>query len=353
MSALPIGIGLIGTGGISRAHAKAYQQFPDLARIVGVCDISAEQVAKAKDDFGADFATTKVDELLARDDIQAVSVTVPTNLHAGLAVAALKAGKHVLCEKPMAGTAAQAKDMIAAAEQSGKTLMIAMKWRFRPETLAARAAVEQGLLGDIYYAQAVGWQHRGVPGKPSFTRRELAGGGGLMDNGIYNLDTMLYILGHPKPLTVSAQVGNYFGPRGSQNWKVEDFTVEDFGAAFCRLEGGIALLFAHAWAINFRQTSDIQIAGTDGGIEMDLLWGQKSFRITHGSYDELAEVTPDPLPEGNQALGDFGHEVHEFLCAIRDGRPSPVPGDPFYHSNLIFDAAFESARLCREVTIDW
>lgn len=349
----PIGIGIVGSGGVSRAHVGAYRQFPELARIVGVCDINAEAAEKACAEFGAEMWTTRLDELLARDDIEAVSVTVPTNLHSDVTVAALGAGKHVLCEKPMAGTAAQAKAMCAAAQASGKILMIAMKWRFRPETIAAKQAVETGVLGQVYYAQAIGWQHRGVPGKPSFTRKELAWGGGMMDNGIYNLDTVLHILGHPRPLTVSAQVGAWFGPRGSQHWKVEDFTVEDFGAAFCRLEGGITLYFAHSWAINFADWWGIQIAGTDGGIEMDPFPGKRPFVIRHGSYDDVRDVTPDPLPEGNRTHGDFGHEIYEFLTAIRDGRPSPVPGDPFYYSNLIFDAAFESAACGREVTIPW
>jgi len=352
VSKAPLGIGLIGTGNISRTHAKAYQQFPDLATIRAVYDIDADRAKAAAGDFGA-AATDSLDALLARDDIDAVSVTVPTNHHAEAAVAALQAGKHVLCEKPMAATADQAKAMVAAAEASGKTLMIAMKWRWRPETIAAKQAVDDGLLGDIYWAQAIGWQHRGVPGRPSFTRKELAGGGGMMDNGIYNLDTILHILGHPKPLTVSAQVGAWFGPRGSKSWNTEDFTVEDFGAAFCRLEGGICLLFAHAWAINLRQESDIQIAGSDGGLEFDLLWAEKPLRILHGTYDDLQDVTPNPLPEGNRALGDFPHEIREFLTSIVEGRPSPIPGAPFYYSNLIFDAAFESARRGAEVAISW
>ncbi len=353
MSTKPIGIAFIGTGGISRAHVQAYQQFPDLARIVGVCDIDAAAAERAKTEFGAEFATTSMRKLLAHPGIDAVSVTTPTNMHAPAAIAALRAGKHVLCEKPMAATGAQAKAMNKAAAESGKILMIAMKWRFRPETLAARAAVEQGLLGDLYYAQAIGWQQRGVPGRVSFIRKDLAGGGGMMDNGIYNLDTALYILGHPKPLAVSAQVGAWFGPRGSSKWRTEDFTVEDFGAVFCKLEGGITLLFAHAWAINWDQWSAIQIAGSGGGIEMDLLWGSRPLKITHGTYDELKDVTPDPLPAGNKERGDFGHEIYEFLTAIRDGRPSPIPGDPFHHSNLIFDAAVKSAATGREVRIRW
>lgn len=348
-----VGIGIIGTGGISRAHAKAYGTFPDDARIVGVCDVNLEAAEKAKADFGAEFCTSKLDELLACDDIDAVSVTVPTNLHSFVAVPALNAGKHVLCEKPMAGTAEQAKAMCDAAAANGKLLMIAMKWRYRPETIAAKAAVDNGLLGDIYYASAIGWQHRGVPGRPSFTKKELARGGGMMDNGIYNLDTILHVLGHPKPLTVSAQVGAWFGPRGSASWKPEDFSVEDFGAAFVRLEGGIALFFAHAWAINFDQAAGLQVAGSDGGLEFDLLWNSRKLVIRHGDYDNLEDVTPDPLPEGNQALGDFPYEIRQYLTAIQTGAPSPIPGDPFYYSNLIFDAAFESAEQGREVAIPW
>ncbi|NUQ01409.1 MAG: Gfo/Idh/MocA family oxidoreductase [Armatimonadetes bacterium] len=352
MCAQPIGIGFIGTGGISRAHAKAYQQFPELAKIVAVCDVDAARAEQAREEFGASFACTDMAELLARPEVQAVSVTTPTALHAPAAIAALEAGKHVLCEKPMAASAAQAKAMVKAAEQSGKTLMIAMKWRFRPETLAARQAVVDGKLGDIYFARAIGWQHKGVPARPSFTRKELAGGGGMMDNGIYNLDTVLHILGHPRPLAVSAQVGAWIGPRGSKNWQVEDFTVEDFGACFVRLEGGCALFFAHSWHVNLPEDWGIGVTGTTGGLAFDIVMA-KPLKILHGEYDDIQDITPDPMPEGNKTLGDFAYEIREFLTALHEGRPSPVPGDPFYYSNVIFDAAFESARQGREVTIEW
>lgn len=347
-----LGIGIIGAGGISREHARSYLKFGDRCRLVGVCDVVPEAARRAREEWGADFATNSADELLARPDIAAVSVTVPTALHAPLTVAALRAGKHVLCEKPMAASAAQAKAMVAAAEESGRMLMMAMKWRFRPETIAARAAIDAGKLGRIYYAQAIGWQHRGVPGKPSFIRRDLAGGGGLTDNGIYQLDTVLHLMGHPRPLAVSAQVGRYVSAHGSTGWDEADFGVEDFGACFVRLEGGIALFFAHSWAVNFGEDWGMKVAGTDGGVELELAYHSKPFVIRHGTYDQVADITPDPLPAGNTEHGDFGHEVLEFLTAIADGRPSPVPGDPFYYSNLIFDAAFESAQLGREVAIE-
>ena len=164
----------------------------------------------------------------------------------------------------MAVNAQEAYRMATAAEEAGKILMVGMKWRFRPETLAARQAVEAGLIGDIYYAEAIGWQRRGIPGG-TFIKKATAGAGALMDNGVYTLDTVLYIMGHPKPLSVSASAGAYFGKRTDVPWDANEFTVEDFGVGFVRLAGGITLFFGHAWAINFEDYWKMRALGIFSG----------------------------------------------------------------------------------------
>ena len=184
---MSIGIGIIGTGGIARAHAQAYLDMHPEVRLVAVADIDAAKARDAAAQWGVEHVFDDPRDLLALDAIDAVSVCTPTCAHSAPTIAALDAGKHVLVEKPMAATTAEARQMVAAAEQSGKLLMVEMKWRFMPELQAARQAIARGDLGRIYYAEAIGWQHRGIPGG-SFIRRDLAGGGALMDNGVYTLD---------------------------------------------------------------------------------------------------------------------------------------------------------------------
>jgi predicted dehydrogenase len=336
-----LGIGIIGTGGISNSHADGYLRLGDKVKIIAVADIIREKAEAAAKRWGVEHALGDYHKLLEMDEIDAVSVCTYNAAHCQPTVDALKAGKHVLVEKPMAVNAQEAYRMATAAEESGKILMVGMKWRFRPETLAARQAVEDGLIGDIYYAEAIGWQQRGIPGG-TFIKKATAGAGALMDNGVYTLDTVLYIMRHPKPISVSASAGAYFGKRTDVSWDPNDFTVEDFGVCFARLEGGITLFFGHSWAINFEDYWKMRIAGTNGGIELTPL------KIFHGGYRDLKDVTPEKFPEGSI---DIWYEVAKFVDAIREGKPSPVPGDKFLYTNVIFDGLFESARLGHEVQV--
>lgn len=345
---MSIGIGIIGTGGISQAHARAYLDLDPDARLVAVADIDGAKARAAATQWGVDQVFDDYRDLLALDAIDAVSICTPTSAHSAPAIAALDAGKHVLVEKPMAATTAQARQMVAAAARSDKLLMVEMKWRFMPELQAARAAVARGDLGRIYYAEAIGWQHRGIPGG-SFIRRDLAGGGALMDNGVYTLDAALYLLGHPRPLTVSGAAANIFGQSSDGNWDPRDFTVEDFGTAFIRLEGDISLFFAHAWAINFAEQWQVRITGDRGAAELRPFGPAPHLRLSHGGYGDLADTTPPVLPEGST---EVGYAVSRFITAIHKGESSPIPGETFLYTNAIFDALYESGRLGREVVID-
>ncbi len=336
-----LGIGIIGTGGISNAHADGYLKAPKDVKILAVADIIENKARDAAKRWGAKHVFTDYREMLKIEEIDAVSVCTYNVAHCQPTIDSLKAGKHVIVEKPMAVNTQEAYAMVQTAEESGKILMVAMKWRFRPEILAAKRAVDEGLLGKIYYAEAIGWQNRGIPGG-TFIKRDTAGGGGLMDNGVYNLDSILYIMGHPKPLSISGSLGAYFGNRPDVPWKPEEFSVDDYAVSLVRLEGDITLIFGHAWAINFDEYWQMKIAGTEGGFQL------QPFKIVHGGYKDLKDVTPEKLPEGSS---DIDYEIKQFVHAIKENLPSPVPGDKFLYTNIIFDGIYESARLGREVKV--
>lgn len=345
---MSIGIGIIGTGGIAQAHAKAYLELAPAVQLVAVADIDGDKARDAATQWGVEQVFEDYRDLLALDTIDALSVCTPTCAHSAPAIAALDAGKHVLVEKPMAATTTEARKMVAAAERNDRLLMVEMKWRFMPELQAARAAIARGELGRIYYAEAIGWQQRGIPGG-SFIRHDLAGGGALMDNGVYTLDAALYLMGHPRPLTASGTAANIFGQTEEGHWDPQEFTVEDFGTALVRLEGGITLFFAHAWAINFDEQWQIRIAGDQGAAEIRPFGPEPRLRLTHGSYGNLTDTTPSSLPEGST---EVGYAVERFVAALREGSPSPVTGDTFLYTNAIFDALYESSRQNREVSIE-
>ncbi len=345
---MTLGIGIIGTGGISRAHVQGYQNMPDQARIVAVADIDPQRARDAAAEWGVEHVFTDYRDLLALEAVDAVSVCTFNQAHRAPTIAALEAGKHVLVEKPLAATLDDAAAMARAAQGAKGLLMVEMKWRFMPEILAARQAIARGDLGPIYYAEAIGWQHRGIPGR-SFIQRDMAGGGALMDNGVYTLDAALYMLGHPRPLTASGTAANIFGHATDGNWDPALFSVEDFGTAFVRLEGGISLFFAHAWAIDFDEQWQVRLAGRQGAVELRPFGPDAKLRLRQGGYADLADCTPTELPPGST---EVPYAVGQFVEAIQTGAPSPVPADTFLYTNAIFDALYQSSQQGREVAIE-
>jgi predicted dehydrogenase len=347
---MPIGIGIIGTGGISRAHVAAYRQLADQARLVAVADIDLQRAHAAAAEWGVEHAFADYRELLDLKEVEAVSVCTFNQAHCAPTVAALEAGKHVLVEKPMATTTEEAWRMVQAARRNSKLLMVEMKWRFMPQILAARQSIQRGELGRIYYAEAIGWQHRGIPGG-TFIQQETAGGGALMDNGVYTLDAILHLLGHPRPLTVSGTAETTFGRSPGGSWDPQRFSVEDFGIAYVRLEGGITLYFAHSWSINFPEQWQLRVAGEQGSVEIRPFGPEPTLRICQGGYTDLKDVTP---VEAEWPAGSIEVEyaVRQFVEAIRHKRPSPVPGETFLYTNVIFDGIYASSRQGGEVAVE-
>jgi predicted dehydrogenase len=343
-----LGIAIIGAGGISRAHAEGYRALgPERIRIVGVADVVEERAREAARTWGAQHAVGDYRELLRLDSVDAVSVCTFTAAHCQPTLDALAAGKHVLVEKPLAGNADEGRSMAQAARESGKILMVEMKWRFLPQLLAARRFIADGGIGRPYYAEAIGFQHRGIPGR-SFIRKQMAAGGALMDNGVYCLDAVLHLLGHPQPLTVSGTAANVFGHSPDGGWDPEQFDVEDTGSAYVRLAGGTSLYFAQTWAIDFDEQCLIRVAGDGGSVQVRPFGPEPKLRLRSGGYTDLRDVDPGPLPAGEP---EVGYAVGQFVDAIEASRPSPVPADPFYHTNLIFDGLYASSQQGREVTI--
>jgi predicted dehydrogenase len=177
--------------------------------------------------------------LLQLEEIQAVHVCTFNQAHRGPTVEALQAGKHVLVEKPMAATLADATEMVRAARQTGKLLMCALKTRYSDDVIVAKRIIDNGGLGDIYYAETVDNRRRGIPGR-TFVRQETAGLGAVADVGVYSLDTALYLMGHPRPVSVSGITTNVIGKTHAPAigslwpWNSEELEVEEFGAAWIR-----------------------------------------------------------------------------------------------------------------------
>lgn len=270
-------IGIVGCGGIANGkHMPALSRLPDV-KMVAFCDIIEERARKAAAKYGDEnsFVCTDYRELLKDKSIDVVHVLTPNRWHSEITVAALEAGKHVMCEKPMAINSAEAQKMLDAAKRTGKKLTIGYQSRHRADSQYLKAEVEKGTLGDIYYAKATAIRRRAVPTWGVFLDEYAQGGGPLIDIGTHALDLTLWTMDNYKPkycvgttyhaLNKQTEQGNDWG-----NWDTEKFTVEDSAFGFVVMENGATVYLEASWALNTLDTREAvtQLCGTLGGADM-------------------------------------------------------------------------------------
>jgi predicted dehydrogenase len=248
-------VGVVGIGWAGQQHLKAYSNI-DGVEIVAVAGMEADLLAQLKEEYSIPHAFARWEDMIELEGLDAVSVAVPTFLHAPIAIAALERGLHVLSEKPLARNAVEGQQMVDAARKAGRVLDVAFNHRRRGDIQALKEVIDDGTLGRPYYAKASWLRRQGIPMLGSwFTNPELAGGGPLADIGVHVLDYSLHLLGEPKVLAVSASTHSELGPRGlggnaryTASNSSHKFEVEDFASAFIRLEGGGTLILEAGWA---------------------------------------------------------------------------------------------------------
>ncbi|MBO5884061.1 MAG: Gfo/Idh/MocA family oxidoreductase [Clostridia bacterium] len=366
-------IGIIGCGWIANNHMEAYLAQPDVEIVAG-CDLvpgKAEEFFKKYGIEGAktDYASHKEmidDKSLALD---AVSICTYNRQHAAPAIYALDAGINVLLEKPFTVTLDEAVEVMKAEKRSGKVLSIGFQPRMDANMQQIKKIVQSGVLGDIYYIQTGGGRRRGIPAPfgTSFIADETAGIGAVGDIGCYSLDLVLNALGYPKPLTVSGYTSSFFGKDPEYSGYAEDkrkayaekFGVDDFAAAFIRLEGGIVLDFRIAWAMNLDTPGDTIIMGTKGSLRIPSTecWNgsvDKPMVIYHqvSGLDTQTEVPIIETTGGDLLVYLFDRKIRTFLDACKNGTPAPVPSSEIIYNQAIIDGIVKSAKLGREVEIE-
>ena len=272
-----INVGIIGCGGIANG-----KHMPSLAKVNGCkmiafCDIIVERAEKAAQEYGDENATVYTDyrELLTDPSIDVVHICTPNRSHSFITVDAIDAGKHVMCEKPMAINSVEAKKMLDAAERSGKLLTIGYQNRFRPDSLYLKDEADSGTFGDIYYAKATAIRRRAVPTWGVFLDEHEQGGGPLIDIGTHALDLTLWVMNNYKPKYCVGSVYHKLNKQTNQgnswqSWDPEKFTVEDSAFGFVVMENGATVIVESAWALN---TLDVReavtsVCGTEAGADM-------------------------------------------------------------------------------------
>lgn len=344
-------IGMIGAGGISEAHLEAIKEEPR-AQVVAIADVAREVAANRAARHSIPQVYQDFRELLAEPDIDAVVVCVPNYLHAETAMLALAAGKHTLCEKPMAMNVQQAEEMIQAAKKADKILMVGQNNRFRSDAMYLKSLVDEGKLGQVYHAKT-GWVRRnGIPGWGSwFTQKELAGGGPLIDIGVHMLDLTLWLLGHPKPVSVLGQTYAQFGPhkKGLSEWGRRDegghFDVEDMAVAMITFENGLTLTLDASWASHIdKENVFLHLYGREGGTSLNLMEDRLTLYQDWRGTPATTEIVPR---RDNERVRLF----QNFMDSIAKGAtPLCTPEQALYINRLI-EAIYASAKTGEAVRL--
>ncbi len=342
---------VIGAGAIGTEHLNSLLHCPRAAA-VAIAETNAQRLREAAEKFHVPRTYTNYKELLEQPDIDAVTIALPTYLHAQVAIDALNARKHVLIEKPMATNAKDAAKIVAAAQKSHRTVMVAKNFRFDRHAQTARAAVQRGDLGEVYHARAFWHRNSGIPRIGSwFTQKQFAGGGVLADSGGALMDVLFYLLNDFEVQSVSATTHAKFGPRGrgEGTWGKSEvdpkrpFDVEDHSSAYIRMKKGYTVTIETSWA-GFHPGDDrecgIDLLGTEAGLSLFpaklFKGGIHGFETTH-FYNAKNGTTED--------------RVQHFVNCVVENKKPIVPIEESLKVQQVMDALYESANSGKEVRL--
>lgn len=347
-------IGIIGVGSISHSHIRAYQQNPNV-ELYAFCDINEKQLREMGKTYGIERLYTDMNDMLALSELDAVSVCTWNSAHAPCAIAALEAGKHVLCEKPMATSVEEALAMKAAAEKSGKLLMLGFVRRFGNDSQVIRDFIQCGRFGELYYAKASYLRRKGNPGG-WFADKSYSGGGPLIDLGVHVIDLVRYLFGNPKAVSVYGatfqklfdrpDVKDKAGYTPSQVNGAHACDVEDMATAIIRFDNGAVLNVETSFSLNLKEdTGSIQLFGSKAGAKID---------PTAEIYTDLDHYMTNVqlcVPTALEVEGAFAGEIGHFVDCVQNGTSCIAPAEDGVELMRILCAVYESARTGHEVVL--
>jgi predicted dehydrogenase len=356
----PLRVGVVGVGWAGQQHVAAYHALRG-TKVVALAGLEEDIREGLTARYRIEHSVARWEDLLALDGLDAVSVAVPTFLHAPITIAALERGLHVLCEKPIALHAAEADAMVQAARTAGRILDVAFNHRQRGDIQKLKEVIDAGRLGRPYYAKAWWLRRTGIPTLGSwFTRAELAGGGPLVDIGVHVLDYALFLLGNPAVVAVSASTYDLlaaagFGssPDSDKTGATDDrtFDVEDLATVFMRLADGGTLLVEASWAAHRRDGDEfgITLYGTDGGAELIV-----DDYAPRGSLKVFGDDGGEPVATRETVTAGRGHKavVEQFVEKIRSGDWGSHDGSGAASLARLVDACYRSAAEQREIRLD-
>ncbi len=349
-------IGIIGSGGIAQGcHMRGYAAIPDLCEIVACADVNEATAKAAAEKFDVPATYTDYKEMLAKENLDAVSVATPNKFHKAPTIDALQAGVNVLCEKPLGMNADECREMCAAARDTGKILQVGLQSRFNGPSRWMKDYIDAGNMGDVQFARAQALRRRGVPGWGVFINKDLQGGGPLIDIGVHILDLTLFLMGYPKPVSATGRYWDTMGKNpdlynGMGDYDRSKFTVEDFAVGMIKFDNGAVVSLESSFMANGPDKFETFLYGTKAGAKVDpYASGNAALEIYTEQNKLLMDVQPNNIPRVESAHVD---EVKAFVNAIIAGDPSPVPGENGLILNAIFDAIYRSSETGNEEKVD-
>jgi predicted dehydrogenase len=341
-------VGVIGVGGIAaNQHLPGWASLPEV-EVVAISDVTQERLDTVGDKFGIKERFTNFEDMV-RLDLDIVDVCTPNRIHTPAVTAALGAGKHVICEKPLAVTTDEVRSMGELADASRLKLMTAQHMRYTPAARAVKKWIEAGGLGEVYHARVHAMRSNLIPIAPGFLNREFSGGGPCMDIGVHALDLSLWLMNHPAPARVTGTTKTNFAkgtkiPGGWGEWDRDLVSVEDFAAGFVRFQNGATLVLETSWLGHQKEKEDMscQLFGLDGGVK----WPSAEFtEVTNGAISQGSLTNPMAGPPPHHA------ELADFAACVRDDLPSPVPWSETIRVIAILEAIYQSQESGREVEV--
>lgn len=350
-----IKIGIIGVGGISECHIASYLKNPDV-ELYAFCDINEKTLKLKGEKYGITKLYTDAEEMVnALPELDAVSVCTWNNAHKACTITALKAGKHVLCEKPMAMNKAEAEEMLSVAKECGKLLMIGFVRRHGNDAMTVREFIDSDTLGDLYYSKATYLRRNGNPGG-WFGDKSRSGGGPLIDLGVHVIDLVRFLMGNPKPVSVYGATFQKLFDRpnikAGKNYTSTDAAagdicdVEDLASALIRFDNGAVLSVEAAFSLNIKEdTGTVELFGTKGGAKLSPkleIYNDINGYLTNISFDADTSMDFDQI---------FVNEINHFVDCINGKAECIAPAEDGVTLMAILDAIYESAKTGHEVIL--
>jgi predicted dehydrogenase len=344
-------VAVVGCGGISDVHFRTFQKFPDV-ELVAVVDVKPERREWVKSTYGIANAFTDWKEMLKQIKPDAVDVCTPNGVHAPAVIDALNAGAHATTEKPMAMNPKECQKMIDAAERNKKKLAVGFQYRFHPSTKFLTHAREEGEFGKVMFVKCQALRRRGIPNWGVFGRKELQGGGPMIDIGVHVIEMAHYVMGSPRPVAASGNTWTYMGNKPSNivsmwpGWDYKTYTVEDLAVGQIRFDNGAILQIEASFVAHIeKDVWNFTLMGEKGGCTWDpaTVFTDRAGHMTNYSPQFVGDASFEGL---------FTAKLRNWVDGCLYNKPLEAPGEAGLAVQKILDGVYRSAAAGKEVKID-